>query len=177
MQKIKKAIEDGSLKVDRQDRKPWPRFSDEDRVKLYRRCGDKCFLLVKGDAKDIIDNPKKALKFPVCRVPSKKNKCSLSASGLLAANRRARLTKQYPELVEQTKTLIQQLGTTAVSRKAMEKKAIRLQKSKEDPKKFVVTLLFRNGMKEKLQKPLSVRSIKGRYLSILSDSQKKKLGL
>ena len=36
------------------------------------------------------------LKFPICR---KNNKCKASVAGILAARRRAILTKKYPEIV------------------------------------------------------------------------------
>lgn len=173
MNRIKRSLVDKTLKLDFKDNKPWPRYSEEDRMKLYRRCGDKCFLIVKGNAQEIIANPKKTLKFPVCRVPVRKEKCKLSPSGLLAANRRARLTKKYPELVEETKTLIQHLGTTAVSRKAMTVKAVRL--GKKEGMKHTVTLVYTNGLRETLKEPLSARTIKKRYDAVLSDSQKKKL--
>ena len=173
--RIKTAIQANELKVDRKDRASWPRFSDEDRIKLYRRCGDKCFMVVNGGAQEVIANPKKALKFPICRVPVRREKCKLSASGLLAANRRSRLTKVYPEVLEQTKKLIQELGTTAVSRKAMDIKSVRIQKHSSLEDKFVVTLIHTNGLRDTLKDPLSARTIKKRYTSVLSDAQKKKL--
>lgn len=175
MSRIKQALKNKSLQFDMKDNLPWPRFPEEDRVKLYRRCGEKCFMKKEGTAQDIIANPKKALKFPVCRVPVRREKCKLSAAGLLAANRRARLTKQYPEIVQETRKLIDQLGATAVSRKAMEIKAVRIGKMVDS--KHQVTLVYKSGLREVLKEPMSVRAIKNRYANILSDSQKKKLGL
>jgi hypothetical protein len=177
MNKIWNAIKKGELKVVRQDRAEWPRFSEEDRLKLYRRCGDKCFLLTTGTSQEILANPKNSLKFPVCRVPPKKDKCKLSASGLLSCNRRARLTKKYPQLVKETSKLIQELGITAKSRKQMKVNSIRLKTNPQDTSTFIVSVVYENGIKETLTKPLTVRMIKNRFNDTLSSSQKQKLGL
>jgi hypothetical protein len=177
MNKILNTIKYGELKVDRQDRLEWPRFSDEDRLKLYRRCGDKCFMLATGTPQEILANPKKTLKFPVCRVPPKKDKCKLSASGLLACNRRARLTKKYPQLVKETSKMIQELGITAKSRKQMNVDSVRIKTNPQDASTFIVSVVYENGIRETLTKPLTVRMIKNRFNDILSPSQKKKLGL
>lgn len=172
MSRVQKAVKKNQLVV---DRSKWPKFSKDDRMDLYRKCGDKCFLVVKGNAQGIIANPKKTLKFPVCRVPVRREKCKLSAAGLLAANRRARLTKQYPELVEKTKKMIQQLGTTAVSRQAMKVESVRLKHIPEMPGHYRATLTYSNGIKQTLKEPLSTRTIKRRYSDILSEGQKKKI--
>lgn len=169
-----KKIHEQKIRLDRQDKQTWPRFSDNDRLTLYRRCGSDCFMRTDGSPQDILANPKKALKFPVCRVPRSNRGCAVSAAGLLAAERRARLTKKYKDVVEQTKMLIQTLGTTAVARKNMPVESVRLVKT-NDPDKFIVKLTHKGGITETLPKPLSKRSILNRYAECLSPQQRNKV--
>lgn len=160
LKEIKQALAAKKLAVDYTDKAPWPGVTPEERLRIYRKCGSKCFMRPSEDANLIFANPKKHLMFPICRPPAPRaRKCSISAAGLIAANRRARLSK-FPDVIEETKVLIDQLGTTKKARKEV----VGISRVKVVPEgdKFVVTVTYANKVKE-LTKPLSRKVVLKRF--------------
>lgn len=192
MSHIAQAIRAGQVKLDLTDKQHWPRFTPEDRLKIYGKCGQPCFAKrIQPIAKDglkgfstriqentdkIIADPKAYLKFPVCRVPAPKaRKCAVSASGLLAANRRARLTKKHPDIVAATSKLIADLGTTATARENMEIRRVIVHEN-ATPRadgKHLITIVYANGFKE--QRPYTKRHILKKYGTFLPKTVYKRL--
>lgn len=88
----------------------------QERIQLYKAC-PKCILVhpkrseSKPDAKNY--------KFPVCTKLKPKaktpQKCEVNCTGLLAANRRARLTRVYPDVQKLTGKLLQKFKCTKAS--------------------------------------------------------------
>ena len=148
---ITEAIKKKKVIVDFNDKKKWPRFTPEDRLTLYRKCGQPCFAKpIKQTGAEILANPK-VLKFPVCRVPAPKTKkCKVSAAGLLAANRRARLTKKHPVVLKETSKIIKKLGTTQVARKKIKIKAVRVAGKPLADGKYVITITYIDGIKKQI---------------------------
>ena len=175
LKRIRDAIENGELRLDREDILPWTGLSGPERLVLYGKCKDNCFMRPTSDKEEMISNPKKTLKFPICRVPRSSRQCAISASGLLAANRRARLTKKWDDVVEETAILIKELGMTKKARSEMPVVMIRLVADKEKPGYFKVTITREDGSRETLEKSLSGRVIHKRYSHILKPSQVKKI--
>lgn len=175
MAHIAKAIQQKKVVVDLNDRKTWPRFTPEDRLKLYRKCGQPCFAkAIRADGEQILADPKKTLKFPVCRVPSPKaKKCAVSASGLLAAQRRAILTKKYPEIKKQTAKIIAKLGTTDKARKEIEIKRVRVDETALPNGKHLITIVYVDGVKK--QVPYTKGHILRKYAKYLSKALHKRL--
>lgn len=169
---LRNALRDRSLPIDFSDNRPWPRFSDEERINVLRKCGTRCFALPPDPAlhiEEVIASPKKHLKYPVCRPPRSSRECKASASGLLAATRRARLTKT----VQLVKKLEQILAETTVLKKDYVIKSARLLPSIDG--KFPVRIVYTNKIVEEL-KPLTARGILNKYREFLSKSDLKRLG-
>lgn len=176
MSHITKAVQQKKIVMDYADKQHWPKFSPEDRLKVFRKCGQPCFAKqIKATSDEILKNPK-ILKFPVCRVPTPKtHKCKVSASGLLAVNRRARLTKKYPKLVKETSKLITKLGTTNVARKEIEIQRVRVNEVPLPNGKHIITILYVDGVKK--QVPYTKRHILKKYGNFLSKALIKRLSL
>lgn len=106
----------------------------EERIALYQQC-PKCILIPPKTADKL--NPK-SYKFPICTKLSKSNsKCQVNCRGVLAANRRARLTKKYPGVVKLTSTLLKKWTCTKKAQKAKAKKIQSALKRKVKAKKPV----------------------------------------
>lgn len=103
-----------------------------ERINLFRKC-KKCILVppkANADKKD-----PKNYKFPICTKLSKtKGKCQYNCPGIVAANRRARLTKKYPSIVKLTANLIQKWKCTKKAQMDAQKK------KKVTPKKKKITI-------------------------------------
>lgn len=155
--KIVARIRKGEIGIDVADRAPWPTIEPQKKVQLHEKCGDECFM-----------RPSLNLKFPICREP-----CVVSAAGVVAANRRARLTKIYPDVVEQTARLITKLGLTKKARRDMALSKIRYTPAGDD--RFHVSLVYKDGYVEDLEKPLTARTILKRYAALLTRRQKAQL--
>jgi len=110
--RILRRINNKSLDVDAYDTGKWDHLDPEDRLRLYKKCKKECFMRPSQSKKAIAQDPLANLKFPVCRPAS----CTISAAGVLAANRRARMTKTYPDVVKETANLIATLGLTKKAR-------------------------------------------------------------
>lgn len=175
MAHIAQAIKKKQVAVDFDDKEHWPRFTPDERLKVYRKCGDKCFAKpIEASGEEILTNPK-LLAFPVCRVPPPKaRKCKVSSKGLLAANRRARLTKQYPNVLLETTTLMKELGTTNAARKDMEIKRVRVNETPLPNGKHLITIVYINGVKK--ETPYTKRHILKKYKDYLSKALLKRLG-
>lgn len=175
MAHIFQAIQRKKVVVDVNDKKKWPRFTPDERLALYRKCGQPCFAKpIKQNTDAILANPKKALKFPICRVPSPKaKKCKISAAGLLAANRRAILTKKHPEVRKQTSKLIKKLGTTQKARKEIKIKLVRVNEVPLPTGKHLITITYVDGVKKEL--PYTKAHILRKYANYLSKAQHKRL--
>ena len=176
MSHIAQAIRAGQVNLDLTDKQHWPRFTPEDRLKVYRKCGQPCFAKrIQAKADDILADPKAHLKFPVCRVPAPKaRKCDVSSSGLLAASRRARLTKKHPDIVAATSQLISTFGTTATAREKMEIRRVLVHDA--TPRvdgKLLITIVYANGFKE--QRPYTKRHILKKYGTYLPKTVHKRL--
>lgn len=175
MAHITKAIQQKKVVVDLNDKKKWPKFTPEDRLKVFRKCGQPCFAkVIRESSEQILADPKKALKFPVCRVPSPKTKkCTVSASGLLAARRRAILTKKYPEIQKQTAKIITKLGTTNKARKEIEIKRVRVNETALSNGKHLITILYVDGVKKQI--PYTKGHIVKKYGKYISKALHKRL--
>jgi hypothetical protein len=103
----------------------------EERKTLFKVC-PKCILIVPKTNQGK-QNPKN-YKFPICTKLSSpsSNKCEVNCTGLLAANRRARLTKVYPDVQKLTGKLLNKFKCTKTSIKKDQKKLIKtsIQKDK-----------------------------------------------
>ena len=174
LKRIRQAIKNGELTLDREDIMPWTGLSGPDRLALYGRCKANCFMRPTLSKEEMIANPKKTLKFPICRVPKSSNECKISASGLLAASRRARLSKKWDDVVMETQILLKELGMTKKARAQMPVIAVRLRSVNEKPGYFRVTVTYEDGTHEILDKPLSKRVILKRYPYALSPTQLQK---
>lgn len=89
----------------------------QQRIQLNKVC-PKCVLIApKKSAPIQVKKDPKNYKFPVCTKLSKtqKPKCQLNCTGVLAANRRARLTKIYPNVQKLTGKLLQKFKCTKAS--------------------------------------------------------------
>jgi hypothetical protein len=175
MAKIIEAIKKKKVSIDLNDKKKWPRFTPDDRLKLYRKCGQPCFAKpIRDKPKAILANPQKTLKFPICRVPTPKSKkCKISAAGLLAANRRATLTKKYPEIRKETSKLIKKLGTTQKARKEIKIKLVRVNEKPLPNGKHIMTITYIDGVKKDV--PYTKGHILRKYGKFLSKAQHKRL--
>lgn len=174
MTHIAQAIKKKQVLLDIGDKKHWPRFTPEDRLNVFRKCGKACFAKPITASSDAILKDPALLKFPVCRVPAPKaRKCNVSASGLLAAGRRARLTKKYPEIAKATSALIQQFGTTDVARENMEIKRVLVDETALPNGKHTITIVYVNGVKK--QVPYTKRHILKKYGNYLSKALSKRL--
>lgn len=165
-----------SLGIDRADTAPWPEWEDVDRLRLYGRCGTKCFLVTSGTTEEKLKDPSSHLKFPVCRATTRT--CKASASGILAARRRAILTKKYPALVASLTDVIRTEKLTKKSRRQSTPVRVRLAQTIVDPitgkRSFIVRVTYQPGVSETVG-PLSSRTVQSRYGAWLSDTQLKKL--
>jgi len=172
-----------TLPLDRTDTKPWDhRFSSKDRLALRNQCGDNCFVMapLTTDAQKLSKNASKYLKFPVCRVPSSSStttsaKCTLSPSGILAANRRARLTRgsvsdKYDAVVESTSKYINEHHITLRSKQTWPIQKVTLYTKPT----LAVSIVYANGETEP-KRPLSARTIQRTYGKFLTPSQRQKL--
>ena len=89
----------------------------QERVDMHKKCPT-CILVPPGPGQDKSDPSN--YKFPICTKLSKTDgKCQYNCKGILAANRRARLTKKYPKVEALTEVLIEQWQCT---KKAVEEK-------------------------------------------------------
>jgi len=96
----------------------------QERVQLFKKC-KKCILVPPKPSQD--KNDPKNYKFPICtKLENSNGKCEFNCKGVVAANRRARLTKKYPKIVELTRKLIDEWKCT--------------KKSQQQPKKPIVTI-------------------------------------
>lgn len=174
MSHITQAIKKKKVIVDFNDNRKWPRFTPDDRLTVYRKCGQPCFAKpIKQTGQEILANPK-VLKFPVCRVPKPKTKkCKVSATGLLAANRRARLTKKHPQVLKETTQIIKKIGTTKKARKEMKIKKARVNETPLSNGKHIITITYIDGVKKEL--PYTKGHILRKYGKYLSKSQHKRL--
>jgi len=93
----------------------------QQRIQLYKKCPT-CILVPPKGKQDKTDP--KNYKFPICTKLSKSNnKCQFNCTGLLAASRRARLTKKYPKVLALTTKLIKNWECTKKAQKsALQKK-------------------------------------------------------
>lgn len=164
--KIIRKIKTNELNIDSMDTMKWDHLTGKDRMELYKKCGRECFMRPASDEKEIETNPQKALKFPICR----KNNCTVSASGVLAANRRARLTRKYPDVVDQTARLIKELGLTKKARQ--ETAVVKNVRLTPDGNKFAVQVIYTNGSNESLTRPMTAPSILKKYWNVLTLEQK-----
>lgn len=174
MAHVAEAIQKKQVLVDYNDKEHWPRFTPDDRLKIYRKCGKACFAKpITESGEEILANPKK-LAFPICRVPlPRTRKCKVSASGLLAASRRARLTKKYPEILSETTELIRKLGTTDVAREEMKIKKVTVNEIPLPDGKHMITIVYTNGVKKDV--PYTKRHILKKYGEFLSKALHKRL--
>ena len=92
----------------------------EQRIKLYTKCPS-CILVPPTEKEDPLDY--KNYKFPICtKLNKSKGKCEYNCTGILAANRRARLTKKYPKVVDLTSQLLNKWKCTKKAEKEYQKK-------------------------------------------------------
>lgn len=126
-----------------------------ERIKLFGKC-KKCILVppkANADKKD-----PKNYKFPICTKLSKtKGKCQYNCPGIVAANRRARLTKKYPGIVKLTANLIKKWKCTKKAQMEDQKKKKKVAPKK---KKISVTKKSPSLRKKTLSKPKTTTSKK-----------------
>jgi len=116
---------------------------NQQRIQLYNKCPT-C-MLISPNGKQSKTDPKN-YKFPICTKLSKTNNhCQFNCTGLLAASRRARLTKKYPKVLSLTTKLLKNWECT--------KKAV-LQKNKKIKKPIKKTISKR---KKPIKKTISKR--------------------
>ena len=119
-----------NIKINRQNQK-WISNEPvkEERIKLYQKC-PKCILVPPIQNEDKKDP--KNYKFPVCtKLDNSQNKCQMNCKGVLAANRRARLTKIYPKVVQLTSQLLNKYTCTKKAEKQKEKQLKKTEKEKQ----------------------------------------------
>lgn len=105
----------------------------EQRITMFRKC-PKCILVPPKPGDDLSDASN--YKFPVCtKLGKTKGKCQFNCSGMIAANRRARLTKMYPQVVDLTAKLINKWQCTKKAEKEAMTKKVAL---KPKPKKVAL---------------------------------------
>lgn len=102
----------------------------DERVMLFKKC-PRCILVPPKKTDDRRDPAN--YKFPICTKLSKTKKqeeCQYNCKGVLAANRRARLTKKYPKVVALTTKLIDKWQCTkkATAAAAQKKKKMVVKK-------------------------------------------------
>lgn len=169
LEEIKKAIRDKKVRVDLSDVGTWASVTPEERIRILRKCGEHCFMRSLGTLEEKLADPKANLKFPICRPTNRSRSCAISASGLLAASRRARLTRKYPDVVKQVQTLIKELGATKKARKEeVAIHTIKIKSSIIDPNKFDVILVYVNKAEDKLSRPLTAKTIIKKYSEFLT---------
>lgn len=171
--RLGEALRDKSLTIDYNDRAPWPSFTDEERIKVYRKCGTKCFALqppVDATTDDLLGSPKKYLKYPVCRPPRSQRECKASASGLVAATRRARLTKTT-ELVRLLEKILQQVK---VLKKDYVIKKVKVLPPASANGSFPVRITYTNNITTDTD-PMKPLTILKKYHDFLSKTDIKKL--
>lgn len=101
----------------------------EQRIAMYKKCRE-CILVPPKPGDDLMDPDN--YKFPICTKLSKTGgKCQFNCKGIVAANRRARLTKKYPKVEELTRLLIERWQCT--------KKAVKEAQAKKTTKKKPAT--------------------------------------
>lgn len=171
MSHIQKAIQEKKVVIDYTDKAPWSKFSPDDRLKVYRKCGEACFAKpIRASTQQIQANPT-LLKFPICRPNARV--CKISPSGLLASNRRARLTKKYPGIVRSTTKLIKTYGTTDTSLQDLEIKRVRIDETPLPTGKFMTTIVYTNGVQKST--PYTKRHILKQFGGHLSKALHKRL--
>lgn len=105
----------------------------EQRITMFRKC-PKCILVPPKPGDDLSDASN--YKFPVCtKLGKTKGKCQFNCSGMIAANRRARLTKMYPKVVDLTAKLLNKWQCTKKAEKEAMTKKVAL---KPKPKKVAL---------------------------------------
>ena len=86
------------------------------------------------------------------------------------------MTKVHPDVVEETRLLMEKLGTTAVARKQMPVKSVRVVNIMVDDKSmFKVTITYEDGVREVLAKPLSGKVVMKRFGDLISSKQRARL--
>jgi hypothetical protein len=137
----------------------------QQRIQLYKKCPT-C-ILVPPKGKQSQTDPKN-YKFPICTKLSKSNnQCQFNCTGLLAASRRARLTKKYPKVLSLTTKLLKNWECT--------KKAV-LQKQKQSIKKKKSMKRKKTPMKKilKNKKPPMKKNLKRKKPSMKKNLKRKK---
>jgi len=175
MAHITKAIQQKKVVLDFQDKKKWTKFTPEERLRTYRKCGQPCFAkAIDATSQEILADPEKTLQFPICRVPSPKTKkCKVSAAGLLAARRRAILTKKYPKIEKQLSKIITTMGTTDKARTEMEIKKVLVNETPLPNGKHIITIVYMDGIKS--SKEYTKGHILRKYGNYLSKALLKRL--
>lgn len=129
----------------------------QERKTLFKVC-PKCILVVPKNPKDKQDP--KNYKFPICTKLSSPftKKCEVNCTGLLAANRRARLTKVYPDVQKLTGKLLDKFKCTKTSIQNDKKKLITKQTQPTKPiqkdKKKLITKPIQKDKKILTTKPI-----------------------
>lgn len=131
----------------------------QERIALYEKC-PKC-ILVPPKTKKAAEDPKE-YKFPICTKLSKsKDKCEINCTGVVAANRRARLTKKYPKVVQLTKELIEKYKCTKKAQaEADKKKTTKKPATKKPVTKKSITKKPTKPVTKKPTKPITKKPTK-----------------
>lgn len=119
------------------------------RIVLFKMC-PKCILVPPKKTQDKTDP--KNYKFPICTKPSTSKTCELNCTGVLAANRRARLTKKYPDVEKLTGKLLDEFKCTKASiqkdKKKLEEKTQPPKPKKTQPPKLKKTQPIKQNKKK-----------------------------
>lgn len=120
----------------------------QERIDLYKKCPT-CILVPPTSTQDKTDPMN--YKFPICtKLDKTKGQCQFNCNGVVAANRRARLTKKYPKVVNLTKKLIAEWGCT---KKAVEEKKKKAQAAVRKPVRKVTPSPLKKKKKKKKSVP------------------------
>ena len=123
----------------------------QQRIQLYKKCPT-CILVPPKGAQDK-SNPKN-YKFPICtKLSNSNNKCQFNCTGLLAASRRARLTKKYPKVLSLTTKLLKNWECTKKAALQNKKKTVSKRKTVYKRKKKPVKKTI-SKRKKKTKKPV-----------------------
>jgi len=158
-----------TIKINRQNQK-WDTNEPkkEERIQLYQKCPT-CILVppIQNENKQ---DPKN-YKFPICtKLQKSDNKCQMNCKGVLAANRRARLTKIYPKVVQLTSQLLNKYTCTKKAQTQKLKKEKLKDTDKEKQKLKKKELKEKEKLREK-QKKLKEKELKEKEK--LKEKQKK----
>lgn len=142
----------------------------EERIQMYQKC-PKCILVPPkaGDDRSDVNN----YKFPVCTKMGKtKGKCQFNCTGILAANRRARLTKMYPKVVALTSKLIEKWQCTKKAEMEAGKKKTVKRKPLQAKKKPKVVIKKKVTPKKKTKKVVK-KTVSKKTKKVVKKTQKK----